>query len=73
MLAERQRIEAVRSALAKLSEEQSEVLQLSFYEGESYAAIAIRLGIPLGTVKSRARLAFRHLRKALGNQREDSQ
>ncbi len=73
MLAERQRIEAVRSALAKLSEEQSEVLQLSFYEGESYAAIAIRLGIPLGTVKSRARLAFRHLRKELGNQREDSQ
>ena len=67
----RQRANAVRAALAALSEEQREVLRLSFYEGESYAAIAIRLGIPLGTAKSRARLAFRRLRTELGAQRED--
>ena len=66
-----ERAEAVRNALAGLSEEQREILWLSFYEGESYAAIAIRLGIPLGTVKSRARLAFGRLRSELGTRRED--
>ena len=70
-LAAKERAEAVRNALAALSEEQREILWLSFYEGESYAAIAIRLGIPLGTVKSRARLAFGRLRSELGTRRED--
>ena len=70
-LAVQERAEAVRNALAALSEEQREVLRLSFYEGESYPAIAIRLGIPLGTVKSRARLAFNRLRSELGARRED--
>ena len=65
-----QRAEAVRIALRALSDEQREVLRLSFYEGETYAAIAVRLGLPLGTVKSRARLAFDHLRAALESQRE---
>ena len=68
-----QRADAVRAALGSLSKEQREVLQLSFYEGESYAAIAIRLGIPLGTVKSRARLAFARLRAELGRRREELQ
>ena len=71
VLAARQRADAVRAALAALSDEQREVLRLSFYEGESYAAIAVRLGIPLGTVKSRARLAFGRLRAELGPRREE--
>ena len=70
LLAE-QRAEAVRSALSALSDEQREVLRLSFYKGETYAEIAVRLGIPLGTVKSRARLAFGRLRFALEAQREE--
>ena len=70
-LAGRQRADAVRVALAALSEEQREILSLSFFEGESYAAIAIRLGIPLGTVKSRARLAFGRLRAELEPRREE--
>ena len=70
-LAARQRARAVRTALTALSDEQREILRLSFYEGESYPAIAIRLGIPLGTVKSRARLAFGHLRAELGPRREE--
>lgn len=65
-----QRAEAVRAALDTLSDEQREVLRLAFYEGETYAAIAVRLGLPLGTVKSRARLAFGHLRATLRAQRE---
>ncbi len=70
-VAARQRAEAVRSALSALSDEQREVLHLSFYEGETYASIAVRLGLPLGTVKSRARLGFGHLRTALLARRED--
>ena len=73
VMAARQRAESVRSALSGLSEEQQEVLRLSFYEGETYAAIAVRLGLPLGTVKSRVRLAFGHLRAALDAKREDLQ
>ena len=70
-LAGRQRVDAVQAALAALSDEQREVLRLSFVDGESYAAIAIRLGIPLGTVKSRARLAFARLRAELDSQGEE--
>ena len=70
-LATRERDEAVRAALAALSEEQREVLRLSFFEGETYAAIAIHTGIPLGTVKSRARLAFGNLREELRSRREE--
>ncbi|MCY4420404.1 MAG: sigma-70 family RNA polymerase sigma factor [Gammaproteobacteria bacterium] len=66
-----QHAKTVRIALDVLSDEQREVLRLSFYEGESYSAIAVRLGIPLGTVKSRARLAFARLRTELGSKRED--
>ena len=70
-LAGRQRVDAVQAALAALSDEQRDVLRLSFVDGESYAAIAVRLGIPLGTVKSRARLAFARLRAELDSQREE--
>ncbi len=72
-VAVRQRTEAVQAALAHLSDEQRAVLHLSFYQGESYADIAVRLGIPIGTVKSRARLAFGRLRGHLGPQREGLQ
>ncbi len=70
-LVKRQQAATIRNALSALSAEQREVLRLSFYEGESYPAIAVRLGLPLGTVKSRARLAFGRLRKALETQREE--
>ncbi len=70
VIATQERADAIRNALTALSAEQREVLWLSFYEGESYSEVAIRLGIPLGTVKSRARLAFRRLRSVLGTRRE---
>ena len=38
----------------------------AFYEGLSHGEIAAREGLPLGTVKSRIRLAFRHLHAVLG-------
>ena len=55
-----------RKAVAKLSEEQKRVVQLSFFEDKPHAEIATDLNIPLGTVKSRIRLAMKHLRSHLG-------
>jgi len=64
-LATAQSEERVRSALSKLSAEQVRVVELSFYEEKAHAEIAQILGIPLGTVKSRLRLAMSRLRTLL--------
>lgn len=53
----------VREALNRLPPEQAQVLRLSFYDDEPHARIAAELGLPLGTVKSRIRLAVAHLRR----------
>jgi RNA polymerase sigma-70 factor (ECF subfamily) len=60
-----QRDQQVRAALAQLSGEQTRVVQLSFFEGKPHADIADELKIPLGTVKSRLRLAMKRLRELL--------
>ncbi len=56
---------SVREAMALLSPDQAQVLRLFFYEELPHARIAHDLGIPLGTVKSRVRLAVNHLRRLL--------
>lgn len=56
----------VRSALAGLPEDQLRVIELSFFEEKAHAEIAEVLRIPLGTVKSRLRLAMNRLRGLLG-------
>jgi RNA polymerase sigma-70 factor (ECF subfamily) len=60
-----QRERSVQRALAELPAEQALLLQLSFFEERPHAAIARELGIPLGTVKSRIRLAVAQLRRKL--------
>lgn len=55
----------VRAALASLPAEQAEVIRLAFYEDRPHAEIERALGIPLGTVKSRLRLAMGRLRARL--------
>jgi RNA polymerase sigma-70 factor (ECF subfamily) len=55
----------VREALAALPSEQLRVIELSFFEEKAHAEIAKTLRIPLGTVKSRARLAMKRLRSLL--------
>lgn len=57
----------LRASLETLAPEQRAVLVAAFYEGLSHGEISETLGLPLGTVKSRIRLAFRHLRVALGD------
>ena len=61
----RERRDRVRAALAELPPDQSEVVTLSYIEGLSHAEIAERLGLPLGTVKSRMRLAYQKVRVAV--------
>ena len=60
------REERVRAALAALPGEQVEILKLSFFEDVAHAEIARRLGLPLGTVKSRIRRALARLRGEIG-------
>lgn len=55
----------IRDALGRLPAEQAQVLRLSYYDDEPHARIAAELGLPLGTVKSRIRLAVAQLRKML--------
>jgi RNA polymerase sigma-70 factor (ECF subfamily) len=59
------REELVRAALAALPPEQVTLVRLAFFEGLSHSAIAERMALPLGTVKSRIRLAFSRLRRLL--------
>jgi RNA polymerase sigma-70 factor (ECF subfamily) len=56
---------SVRAALETLPPEQRDVIELMYLRGVSQTGIAESLGLPLGTVKSRALLAMRKLRNAL--------
>ena len=60
-----QRERGVQQALAALPPDQARVLRLSFFDEHPHARIAQDLGIPLGTVKSRIRLAVTQLRRIL--------
>jgi RNA polymerase sigma-70 factor (ECF subfamily) len=60
----------VRAALRELPNEQREVLELGYFSGLSQAEIAEKTGQPLGTVKTRMRLAMQKLREPLSIHRE---
>lgn len=57
---------AIIERLNDLSDEQKTVVELTFLDGLSQTEISSRLRVPLGTVKSRVRLAFKNLRRMLG-------
>jgi RNA polymerase sigma factor (sigma-70 family) len=61
----RQSQEALHRALKTLPQEQVDLIRLSFFDDASHSTIAARMGLPIGTVKSRIRLAFGRLRTAL--------
>jgi RNA polymerase sigma-70 factor (ECF subfamily) len=64
---------AVLAALAELPREQREALELGYFGGLSQSEIAERTGQPLGTVKTRMRLAMQKLKGRLAVLREDAQ
>lgn len=56
----------VRTALAALSSEQRRVVELAYFEGLSSSEIAVKIAVPVGTVKSRLAAGLQRLRDALG-------
>jgi RNA polymerase sigma-70 factor, ECF subfamily len=57
----------LKEMLAMLPPEQQEVLRLAFFEEKTHPEVAAELGVPLGTVKSRIRLALGRIRSELGD------
>jgi RNA polymerase sigma-70 factor (ECF subfamily) len=64
---------SVREALDKLGPEEQEIVRLSFFEDLTQTQISERLGLPLGTVKSRSHRAHRRLAELLAHVRDDPQ
>ena len=58
------------AAVARLPPDQQDVVRRSYFHGQSMSQIAAEAGLPLGTVKTRARLALEHLRALVGRGRE---
>jgi RNA polymerase sigma-70 factor (ECF subfamily) len=57
--------ERVRAALEELPPEQREAIRLAYFEGKTYREVAVVMGIPEGTAKSRLRLALRRVATTL--------
>ncbi|HEX4571335.1 MAG TPA: sigma-70 family RNA polymerase sigma factor, partial [Dongiaceae bacterium] len=64
-LLRRQRAGRLAAALAELPREQAELIRLAYFDEHSQSAIAEASRLPLGTVKSRLRLALSRLRRSL--------
>ena len=56
---------AVRGAMQSLPPSQRQVVELAYFGGLTQVEISERIGVPLGTVKTRVRLAMQKLRQAL--------
>ena len=65
-----QRARIVRTALAGLDTNERAALQLAYFSDLSQSEVAEKLGIPLGTVKTRMRSALMKLRETLSGRRE---
>jgi RNA polymerase sigma-70 factor (ECF subfamily) len=64
----RERRRRVQAALAQLPPDQRQALELAYYGGLSQSELAERLGVPLGTIKSRMYVALGRLRELLADE-----
>ena len=62
----------LRVAVAELPPEQRDLVRVAFYEDLSHSQVAERTGLPLGTVKSRLRLAFAKLKLRLRDDEDEA-
>lgn len=62
---EREQQIRIQAVMATLPRDQADVVTLAFVDGLSHSEIAERLGVPLGTVKSRMRLAYGKIRESV--------
>lgn len=62
LVSRQERLVTLQESLKVLPQEQLEVVRLSYLDGLAHSDIADRLGLPIGTVKSRMRLAYQKLR-----------
>jgi RNA polymerase sigma-70 factor (ECF subfamily) len=66
--ADRQTVEKLNTAIDALPPEQARLVHMAFFEDKSHQAIADETRLPLGTVKSRIRLAMEKIRQKLGGE-----
>ena len=55
----------IRAALAQLPGEQRQAVELAYFNGNTFVEIAAMVEVPIGTVKSRVRLALAKLKRLL--------
>ena len=63
----------VRRAVSELPNEEREIVRLQHFEGLTHAQVAARLGVPVGTIKSRSYRAHQRLAAQLGHLRNENQ
>jgi len=62
------RIDRVKQALAQLPPEQRQVLEMAYFDGLTHLEIALKINVPLGTIKTRIRLGIIKLKQILSPQ-----
>jgi RNA polymerase sigma-70 factor (ECF subfamily) len=62
----KQQSEILADAIQSLPEKQRQLVEKAFFKELSHSEIALETGLPLGTIKSRIRLALERLRHAMG-------
>jgi RNA polymerase sigma factor (sigma-70 family) len=62
------RIDRVKKALAQLPAEQRQVLEMAYFDGLTHLEIALKINVPLGTIKTRIRLGIMKLKQILSPQ-----